>query len=125
MGCYGIGITRLMGVIVEKFHDDRGIIWPSVIAPARVHLVQLGKDEAIRQAAMELYDQLRQHGIEVLWDDRDASAGVKLADADLIGIPWRVVVSARMLKQDRVELKSRVGEPEMATLDEVLARVAR
>jgi prolyl-tRNA synthetase len=124
MGCYGIGITRLMGVIVEKFHDDRGIIWPAPIAPARVHLVQLGQDEAILHAAMDLYTQLRHQGIEVLWDDRDATAGVKLADADLIGIPWRIVVSARMLKQDRIELKSRVDEPEVVTVEEALSRVA-
>jgi prolyl-tRNA synthetase len=123
MGCYGIGISRLMGVIVEKFHDERGIIWPSSIAPAQVHLVQLGSDEAIRHAAMDLYDRCRQRGIEVLWDDRDASAGVKLADADLIGIPWRIVVSARMLKQDRVELKSRVDEPEILTVEQALSRV--
>jgi prolyl-tRNA synthetase len=123
MGCYGIGISRLMGVIVEKFHDERGIIWPSSIAPARVHLVQLGSDEAIRHAAMDLYERCRQRGIEVLWDDRDASAGVKLADADLIGIPWRIVVSARMLKQDRVELKSRVDEPEILTVEQALSRV--
>ena len=124
MGCYGIGITRLMGVMVEKFHDDRGIILPAAIAPARVHLVQLGQDEAIQQAAIDMYDQLTRRGIEVLWDDRDASAGVKLADADLLGIPWRIVVSARMLKQDRVELKSRVDEPEVLTVDEALSRVA-
>ncbi len=124
MGCYGIGISRLMGVIVEKFHDERGIVWPIPIAPARVHLVQLGRDEAIRDAAMELYDQLSHRGVEVLWDDRDASAGVKLADADLIGIPWRIVVSARMLKQDRVELKSRIDEPEVLTVNEALSRIA-
>jgi prolyl-tRNA synthetase len=124
MGCYGIGISRLMGVIVEKFHDEKGIIWPSPIAPARVHLVHLGRDEAIRDAAVDLYGQFQQRGVDVLWDDREASAGVKLSDADLIGIPWRVVVSARSLERDRVELKPRTGDPEFATTAEVLSRVA-
>lgn len=123
MGCYGLGISRLMGVVVEKFHDEKGIIWPAPIAPARVHLVHLGSDEAVVQAAHDVYTLLAGKGIEVLWDDRDASAGVKLADADLIGIPWRVVVSARTLKQDRLELKPRVGDADLATAGEVLARV--
>jgi prolyl-tRNA synthetase len=124
MGCYGIGITRLMGVVVEKFHDDRGIIWPISIAPARVHLLNLGSDQAVFDAARQTYEMLTRQGIEVLWDDRDASAGVKLADADLIGIPWRVVVSTRTLSQERLELKARAGEAELVTADEIAARVA-
>ncbi len=123
MGCYGIGITRLMGVVVEKFHDDRGIIWPASIAPAQVHLVNLGTDEGVVDTARQTYETLTRQGIEVLWDDREASAGVKLADADLIGIPWRVVVSTRSLSQGKLELKARVGEPELVSAEEIPAMV--
>jgi prolyl-tRNA synthetase len=121
MGCYGLGITRLMGVIVETFHDDRGIIWPEAIAPAQVHLAPLGADAAILEQAAALYHTLRQAGITVLWDDRDASAGVKLADADLIGLPWRVVISGRTTGLGNVELKPRTGEPQMLPIDGLVA----
>ncbi|HYH11504.1 MAG TPA: aminoacyl--tRNA ligase-related protein, partial [Thermomicrobiales bacterium] len=124
MGCYGIGITRLMGVIVEKFHDDRGIIWPAVIAPAQVHLANLGKDEEAFREAGELYDTLRTRGIDVIWDERDVSAGVKLADADLIGLPWRVVVSSRTRAEGKVELKPRTGDSELVTTDELFSRLS-
>lgn len=123
MGCYGIGITRLMGVIVEKFHDDRGIVWPAVIAPAQVHLANLGKDEEAYREAGTLYRTMRKRGIEVIWDERDVSAGVKLADADLIGIPWRVVVSSRTREAGKVELKPRTRDPELVTTDELLSRL--
>jgi prolyl-tRNA synthetase len=123
MGCYGIGITRLMGVIVETFHDDRGIVWPAVVAPAQVHLVNLGRDDAVFREAESLYETLRQRGIDVLWDDRDASAGVKLADADLIGLPWRAVVSSRTQTVGKIELKPRTGDPELVTIEELLARL--
>ena len=124
MGCYGIGITRLMGVIVEKFHDDRGIVWPEAVAPARIHLANLGKDEEAQAEAEALYGTMRERGISVLWDDRDATAGVKLADADLIGLPWRAVVSSRTRKAGKIELKPRSGDPEMVTLDELLNRLS-
>ena len=88
MGCYGIGISRLMGVIVEKYNDANGILWPENVAPFRVHLLSLGgADGSIA------YEALQRAGIGVLYDDRDVSAGEKFAEADLIGIPWRVVVS--------------------------------
>jgi prolyl-tRNA synthetase len=124
MGCYGIGITRLMGVIVETFHDDRGIVWPEVVAPARVHLANLGRDEEAFREAEALYSTLRQRGIATLWDDRDATAGVKLADADLIGLPWRAVVSSRAREAGGVELKPRTGDPELVTVEQLLHRVA-
>ena len=124
MGCYGIGITRLMGVIVETFHDDRGIIWPAAVAPAQVHLVNLGRDEETFREAADLYERLQRGGVPVLWDERDASAGVKLADADLIGLPWRVVVSSRAREAGGVELKPRAGEPEVIPADHLLSRVA-
>ena len=104
MGCYGIGTSRLMGVSVEKFHDDKGILWPEAIAPFKVHLLTLKGGE---KAADELYEALLKLGIEVLYDDREVSPGVKFADADLIGIPYRVLVSEKTLKAESVEVKKR------------------
>jgi prolyl-tRNA synthetase len=107
MASYGIGSSRVMGVLVEKYHDDRGIIWPEAVAPFRVHLVGLALEkEDVRRRADEVYKQLTARGIEVLYDDRTtASVGEKLADADLIGIPWRVVVSPKTGQS--VEIKKR------------------
>jgi prolyl-tRNA synthetase len=94
MGSYGIGISRLMGVVVELCNDERGIVWPESVAPFKVHLISLGKNEE----AEKIYDDLQKNNIEVLFDDReDTSAGGKFADADLIGIPWRVVISQKSL----------------------------
>lgn len=104
MGSYGIGPSRLMGVIVEKFNDERGIIWPENIAPFKVSLVTL--DEKIEEST-KIYQTLTEKGVEVLWDDRDLSAGEKFADADLIGNPYRVVVSNRSLQAGGVEFKKR------------------
>jgi prolyl-tRNA synthetase len=104
MGCYGLGTSRLMGVIVEKFHDEKGIVWPESVAPFAVHLLALKGAEV---AADKVYQDLLDAGIEVLYDDRSVSAGVKFADADLIGIPYRVVVSEKTLKEGRVEIKKR------------------
>lgn len=103
IGSYGIGITRVMGVIVEKFSDEKGIIWPESIAPFQVHIISLGKNEE----SEDLYKKLTVQGIEVLFDDRDVSAGAKLADADLIGIPHRIVVSAKSLEAGGYEYKKR------------------
>lgn len=105
IGCYGIGISRAMGTIVERFHDERGIIWPEAIAPFRVHLLDLGSD-----SADGFYRDLQAAGVEVLYDDRDVSAGEKFVDADLIGIPWRLVMSRAT--RDKVEVKRR-DEKEM------------
>ena len=109
MGSYGIGTTRLMGVIAEVFNDDRGLIWPEAVAPYRVHLISLGKEgEEAHKTAENLYDELNKKGIEVLWDDRlETGAGEKFADADLIGIPYRVVVSSKSLSAGGVEIKKR------------------
>ncbi|MDD5489480.1 MAG: His/Gly/Thr/Pro-type tRNA ligase C-terminal domain-containing protein [Candidatus Moranbacteria bacterium] len=103
MGCYGIGLSRLMGTIVEVHHDEKGIIWPESVAPFGVHLISLGKDKE----AEEIYKNLLAKNIEVLFDDRDVSAGEKFADADLIGIPWRVLVSEKSLAAGGVEVKKR------------------
>lgn len=104
MGCYGIGITRLIGAIVEVSHDERGIVWPAAVAPFDFHLVSL---DGITKEAGEVYKKLQEAGFEVLWDDREESAGSKLADADLIGIPKRLVVSAKTVKVGLVEIKNR------------------
>lgn len=113
MGSYGIGVGRLMAAVVEQHHDEHGIIWPESIAPFDVHLVSLAKNvqEESGQQAEALYQQLQQAGFEVLYDDRRESPGVKFADADLIGLPWRVTVSQRSLQNGGVEVKRR-SEPE-------------
>lgn len=110
MGCYGIGIGRTLATVVEIHHDEKGIIWPKSIAPYHVHLVSLGKEEHVMQAAEKLYSDLISAGIEVLYDDRDKQAGAKLADADLIGIPVRMIISKRTLEAEAVEWKERNDE---------------
>ena len=110
MGCYGIGIGRTMGTILEIHHDDKGMVWPKSVAPYQVHLIHLGKDESTKEKAQALYEQLLKAGFEVLWDDRDIGAGGKFKDADLIGIPVRLVVSARALEQGGLEWKERASE---------------
>ncbi len=113
MGCYGLGTTRVMGVIVEKFHDDKGIIWPKAVTPFQVHLLDIARSGRIVSAPTEadkIYRQLLDAGVEVLYDDRDQSAGAKFADSDLIGIPTRIVVSPKTLAQQSVELKKRSSD---------------
>lgn len=111
MGCYGIGLGRLMAGIVEAFHDEKGIIWPDKAAPFQVHLLTLGKDEKIKTFADKVYKKLLDKKVEVLYDDRDdKSAGEKFAEADLIGIPYRAVVSDKTLEKDSVEVKKRDGQ---------------
>ena len=107
MNCYGIGLPRLIGAVVEVFHDKEGIIWPENLAPYAVHLISLKGTE---KEADRLYDDLVKQGVEVLYDDRDASPGEKFADADLIGIPKRLVISSKTLEKDSVELKMRNKE---------------
>ena len=109
MGSYGMGLGRLMGTIVEVLSDDKGIIWPESVAPFKVHLLSLGNDENILNEATKLYEELLSKKIEVLYDDRtDVSAGEKFADADLIGIPYRIVVSKRSLADGGYEVKKRI-----------------
>jgi prolyl-tRNA synthetase len=103
MGCYGIGLSRLMGTIVEVFHDEEGILWPEAVAPFQAHLISLGKNEE----AEKIYQDLVKKGVEVLFDDRDETAGKKFADSDLIGIPYRIVVSEKSLQAGGVEVKKR------------------
>ena len=107
LASYGIGITRVMGVIVEKFADEKGIVWPENIAPARVYIARIGTDEAVVSAADNLYKTLQDAGVEVLYDDRDVRPGQMFGDADLMGIPHRVVVSSKTVAQDKIEYKAR------------------
>ena len=107
MGCYGMGPSRLMGTIVELFNDKNGIIWPKSVAPYQVHLICLGNDDNIIAEAEKIYISLQKEKIEVLYDDRNESAGVKFKDSDLIGIPLRIVVSKKTLEKNSVELKKR------------------
>lgn len=111
MGSYGIGPGRLMGTIVETLSDDKGIIWPEAVAPFKVHILALGEDETVNAKANELYEELVSKGVEVLFDDRKGmTAGEKFADADLLGMPYRVVVSTRSLKDGGYEVKKRTEE---------------
>jgi prolyl-tRNA synthetase len=122
MGSYGIGVGRLLASIAEEHNDEYGLIWPITVAPYHLHLVNLSKKS---DTAEQLFAQLTEAGVEVLFDDREASPGVKFNDADLIGLPLRLTVGDRSLKQGGVELKRRDGQKEMplVPLDEVIATV--
>ncbi len=110
MGSYGIGVSRLVGAVIEAFHDDDGIIWPDSVAPFNVGLINLKVGDNICDGACDrLYETLEENGIEVLYDDRDVRAGVKFADMDLIGLPWQLVVGPKGIKAGVVELKRRNG----------------
>lgn len=124
MGTYGIGPSRLMGVLVEVSHDEKGIIWPEAVAPFKVHLLSIGAEKEVAAQAEDLYKKLLDKKIEVLYDDCDESAGVKLADADLIGIPIRLVVSKTTLEKKAVEIKRRnEKEVKLVNMSEVLESV--
>ena len=119
LASYGIGITRVMGVIVEKFADEKGIVWPESVAPAKVYLVRIGGEASIAKAD-ELYADLKTAGIEVLYDDRDERPGAKFADAELMGIPYRVTVSDRLLESDSYEYTVRSsGETQILTREQL------
>ena len=110
MGCYGIGVSRIVAAAIEQNHDDNGILWPDALAPFQVQILLVSpKDEAARAAAETLHDTLNRTGIEALLDDRDERLGVKFKDADLIGCPWRVVVGGRGLQEGKLEVQSRQG----------------
>lgn len=111
LGSYGIGITRAMGVIVEKFADERGLVWPESVAPAKVYVARLASTPEVVQAADQLYKELTEKSITVLYDDREeARAGEKFADADLLGIPYRVVISDKTLAANTYEVKVRTSD---------------
>jgi prolyl-tRNA synthetase len=107
LGSYGIGVTRVMGVIAEVFADDKGLVWPESVAPFKVHLVSLGDSEAVKSATDALYAELQKNNIDTLVDDRDLRPGEKFADSDLIGIPWRAIISEKTIAENVIELKHR------------------
>jgi prolyl-tRNA synthetase len=118
MGSYGLGPARIMGVIVERYADEQGLVWPEAVSPYKVHLVRLGSDDEVREAADKLYAKLEDDGVEVLYDDRDDSAGTKFADADLLGLPVRMTISKKTLAEDSVEVKKRgVEQADLIKLD--------
>lgn len=124
MGCYGIGPGRTMGVIAELMSDEKGLVWPKQIAPFHVYMVSIGDKEEVIEQASKLYEDFTAAGVEVLWDDRDTSAGNKFNDADLMGIPVRLVVSGRLNEKDEVEFKLRKSEEtENLKTSEVLGKV--
>jgi prolyl-tRNA synthetase len=124
MGSYGIGVGRLLACLAEEHHDEHGLCWPESVAPYPVHLVRLsGKSGAVDASADDLYARLQEHGLDVLYDDRPESAGVKFMDADLMGMPLRLTISERSLRQGGVELKARhQGQVTLVPLEEVLGR---
>ena len=124
MGCYGIGISRLMGAIAEIHNDQNGLIWHKEVAPYDVHLISIGDEKLATTEALKIYEALNKAGVEALWDDReDVSAGAKFADADLIGIPVRLVVSKR--NGDKIEVKRRDSErSELLNLEEVIKKIS-
>lgn len=122
LGSYGIGITRLMGVLAEYFADDRGLVWPATVAPLDVYLARIGGEESVVKAADEIYSRLTANSVGVLYDDRGERPGEMFADADLIGLPWRLVVSKKTITSGKYEIKSRVGddEPKLLDFDDVI-----
>jgi prolyl-tRNA synthetase len=126
MGCYGIGVTRIVGAAIEQNHDARGIVFPQPIAPFQLALVPIGykKSAPVREACEHLYQELGAAGVEVLLDDRDERPGVMFADMELIGIPHRIVVGERGLKEGKLEYQGRSEQtPTAVPLGELLAFV--
>lgn len=124
LSSYGIGVTRLMGVLAEVFSDEKGIVWPKEVAPFQVHLLSLGQHPVLAKEAEEIYNILISQGIEVLYDDRDLRAGEKFADADLIGIPTRVVIGDKTLESKMLEIKERGAEDvQMMTVEHLMEKL--
>jgi prolyl-tRNA synthetase len=125
MGSYGIGISRLVGAVIEASHDEEGIIWPEPVAPFQVGLINLKPgDTGTNAACEEIYARLSQAGTEPLYDERDERPGAKFADMDLIGLPWQLIVGPRGIAQGKVELKRRAtGERQELDLEAALGRI--
>lgn len=123
-GCYGIGISRLMGIIAEHFSDSKGLVWPENIAPYKVYLARLGETSEVVKHADDLYQKLENAGVTVFYDDRDARAGEKFSDADLLGLPYRLIVSDKSIKNTSYELKSRTSdEAELLNIDDLIKKL--
>ena len=125
MGSYGVGVSRLVGAVIEASHDEAGIIWPDSVAPFAVGLINLKPgDQATDAAAETLYERLTNAGIEVLYDDLDKRAGAKFATMDLIGLPWQVIVGPKGVERGEVEIKRRAtGERETVSIDAAVNRL--
>lgn len=125
-GSYGVGVTRVMGVVAEKLSDDKGLVWPIAIAPAQVYLIQIGEKSA--EAGEQIYQQLTEAGIEVLFDDRDLRPGEKFADAELMGVPFRVTISDRLQEQspNMLEVVDRAtSDSELLTIEQLIDRISK
>ena len=127
MGSYGIGVSRLVGGIIESSHDGNGIIWPDSVSPFEVGVINLKAGDAdCDKACDDTYNTLLEQGKDVIYDDRDARAGAKFADADLIGVPWQIILGPRGLKNGVVELKNRKsGEREELSLESALSKISK
>ncbi|MTI08966.1 proline--tRNA ligase [Curvivirga aplysinae] len=125
MGSYGIGVSRLIGAIIEAHHDENGIIWPESVAPFQVGIINLRVgDDACDEACEGMFTKLQEAGVEVMYDDRDTKAGAKFADMDLIGLPWQIAVGPRSLKNGQVEVKNRrTGEKQEVSIEAALELV--
>jgi prolyl-tRNA synthetase len=122
MGCYGIGVSRLVGTIAELLCDEKGLVWPENIAPFKVYLATIGE---VTTEAQGIYDSLTKAGIEVLWDDRVVRPGEKFGDADLMGIPYRLVVSDKTVASGKHELKARTeNQLQLLAVDDILEALA-
>jgi prolyl-tRNA synthetase len=125
MGSYGIGISRVMGTVVEVLSDEKGIVWPKEIAPFQIHLMTLGTDEKVAALGDSVYKMFVDKGVEVLYDDRDVRAGEKFADSDLLGIPTRIIVGEKTIESKTFEVKDRkMGEVRMLSLEHLLNEFA-
>jgi prolyl-tRNA synthetase len=121
MGCYGIGVSRLMGLLAEHFADDKGLVWPEEVAPAKVIVLSLSQDDKVTDEADKLYKSLTDHGITVIYDDRDIRPGEKFSDADLLGIPYRIVVSQQTIEKKQFEIKKRTEDKsQLVTFQEIV-----
>ena len=124
MGCYGIGVDRVLASIIESFHDEHGIIWPMSVAPYQVAIVPIKYKDSMKEAADRLYDELSKLGIEVLLDDRDERPGVKFNDMDLMGYPVRVTIGDKNLPNVEVKLRNQ-SDAQLVPLEEAAAKIAQ
>jgi prolyl-tRNA synthetase len=120
MGCYGIGVSRLIAAVIEQCNDEQGIVWPLALAPFQVSIITMGKSETSLQASEKIYQDLLDAGVEVLWDERKERPGVKFKDAELMGIPYHIVVGDRGLEADAIEIRQRAGDKQAVAVADVV-----